>query len=77
MRKILRQSHKPRNNQICLFLKGDKEEKKKETEKEREKVCVCEQKKTKDQKKGQKGIYNDTFIYCILQDSKELLDLVE
>jgi hypothetical protein len=75
MRKILRQSHKPRNNQICLFLKGDKEEKKKQ--KKRERKCVCVSKRTKDQKKGQKGIYNDTFIYCILQDSKELLDLVE
>lgn len=43
MRKILRQSHKPRNNQICLFLKGDKEGKKKEIEKkekERERECV-------------------------------------
>lgn len=76
MRKILRQSHKPRNNQICLFLKGDKEERK-ERNRKRKRKRECVSKRSKDQKKGQKGIHNDTFIYCILQDSKELLDLVE
>lgn len=55
MRKILRQSHKPRNNQICLFLKGDKEEKKERNRKrEREKKRVCEQKikRSKERTKG-------------------------